>query len=98
MKYGNRWYDKNPELSELFEQIKECNKRRRDEILLDVKNIIVESDPELIDRHVMEFSLDLKRRWYDKDPISWMIINGLKYADDKLIEQIVEYYRQRFKQ
>ena len=97
MKYNKRLYDKIPELSQLFNEIRESDRQKRNEILVEIKDIIIESDPELIDKHVMEYPLDFKRRWYDKDPFTWLIINGLKYADDELTEKLVKYYRGKFK-
>ncbi len=96
MKNKNRWYDEIPELADFLEKIKEKDRTERDKVFVDIKNIIVGLDPELIDKHAMEFPLDLKRRWYDKDPISWMIINVLKYADEELIEKVIIYCKERF--
>ena len=37
-------------------------------MILDMKDIIMDYDNELIDRHVLECPMTCKRRWYDKDP------------------------------
>ncbi len=97
MKEKNRWYDEIAEISDLFELIKGKDKKERDDLLINIKNIIMESDAELIDKHVMEFPLDFRRRWYDKDPFLWLIVNALKYADDELIGKVVEYYKEKSK-
>ena len=47
-----------------------------------------EEAPDLIDKYVMDFPMGLKRRWYDKDPFSWLIINSLKYANKNLLEKV----------
>ena len=50
-------------------------------------------DNELIDRHVLEFPMTNRRRWYDKDPYSWLIINALKYANKDLITDVILYLK-----
>jgi hypothetical protein len=40
----------------------------------------------------MDFPLDInRRRWYDKDPYLWLIMNGLKYASDELLASVTKY-------
>lgn len=35
----------------------------------------------------MEFPLEiLRRRWYDKDPYVWLLFNGLRYAEIRVLE------------
>ena len=94
--YNKRWYDKYTDLSNNLERLKESNKRKREKIFMDMKNIIMEYDSELIDRHVLEFPLTHKQRWYDKDPFSWLVINTLEYADDALLSKIRRYLKGRF--
>ncbi len=91
----NRWYDKYPDLSDRIEKLKELKKRERDLIILDIKDIIMDYDNELIDRHVLEFPMTYKRRWYDKDPYSWLIINALKYANKDLITDVILYFKRK---
>ena len=50
-------------------------------------------DNELIDRHVLKFPMTYKRRWYDKNPYSWVIINALKYANKDLITDVILYLK-----
>jgi hypothetical protein len=39
-----------------------------------------------------------KRRWYDKSPFLWLVINALKYSDDDLITDIILYLKEKLKQ
>ena len=91
----NRWYDKYPDLRDCIEKLENLKKRKRDKIMLDMKDIIMDYDNKLIDRHVIEFPMTYKRRWYDKDPYSWLVINSLKYADEDLITNIITYLKKR---
>jgi len=94
-RYGNRWYDKHPELGLLLERLRILDLQDRERIIEGMKNLIVKYDEDLIDRYVLEFPLTLKRRWYDEDPISWMVINALKYVDEDLLENIIFYLREQ---
>ena len=84
----NRWYDNYPELSIYIEKLKDIDKKNRDEIFIKIKDLINENNPELIDKYVIEFPMGLKRRWYDKDPFSWLIINSLKYATKEFLDKV----------
>jgi len=35
--------------------------------------------------------MEMKRRWYDQNPYCWLIINGLKYADDIFLQKVIDY-------
>ncbi len=91
----NRWYDKYPDLAELFNKIKIKKESERNVIILDIKKIIMTHDPEIINRNVMNFPLPLKRRWYDKDPYSWTVINVLKYVEEKIINEIINFLKEK---
>lgn len=86
---ANRWYDKNPDLKTFLEKLKYSNKSTQDIVLNDIKNLIMGFDSELVDRHVMEFPLTQKRRWYDQDPYSWLAINALKYVDGIILKEVI---------
>ena len=91
--YG-RWYDKHPELKQLLEVLKGSQLPDRERIIGGMKELIMDHDPELMDRWVMEFPLTTKRRWYDQNPYSWLVINSLKYADRKLVRGVVLYLQE----
>jgi hypothetical protein len=50
-----------------------------------------------MDRWVMEFPLTTKRRWYDKNPYSWLVINSLKYSEKKLMNRVITYLNKELK-
>jgi hypothetical protein len=85
----NRWYDNNPELRAFLYQLKMSDKTNQEIIFNDIKDIIMSYDSNLVEKHVMEFPLTEKRRWYDKDPYSWLAINSLKYLDSSAIDKII---------
>jgi hypothetical protein len=66
----DRWYDKYPELGKLIERLRGVDEDEREAIFDGIKELDKDFDSELIDRHVMEFPMNLRRRWYDRDPYS----------------------------
>ena len=86
----NRWYDNNPDLKEFLYKLKTSSKENQEKIFNDIKDIIMNYDDYLVEKHVMEFPLTEKRRWYDKDPYSWLAINSLKYLDSEAIKKITD--------
>jgi hypothetical protein len=95
MENPKRWYDSIPELGPLIERLRDLEKEMRDDIFDGIKSLDSHFDSKLIDRHVMEFPLNLKRRWYDQDPYSWLVINALKYADGPLLNRVIDYLKRK---
>jgi hypothetical protein len=95
MSNKKRWYDAIPELRNLIEGLRDLSKEKRDDLLDGIKKLHPDFDSAFIDRHVMEFPMHMKRRWYDQDPYTWLVINGLKYADRPLIDKVIDYLRRR---
>ena len=95
MSKTKRWYDAVPELNVLLDRLKNLSKERRDDIFDGIKKLDNDFDSKLIDQHVLEFPMNLKRRWYDQDPTSWLMINALKYADRPLLQQVIDYLKLR---
>lgn len=93
--YKNRWYDKYPKLRKFIDELKNLEKGERETIILDMQRMIIEYDNELIDRYVHEFPMTYRRRWYDNDPDSWLVVNALKFADENLITDIILYLKER---
>jgi hypothetical protein len=89
----SRWYDKHPELKQLMDVLKVSQISEQEKIIGGMKELIMEHDPELMDRWVLEFPLTTKRRWYDKNPYSWLVINSLKYADRRLVRGVILYLK-----
>ena len=99
MKAGTdkRWYDANPVLRELLEKLKITNNPKQEKIISGIKDLIMSYDSELMDRWVLEFPLTTKRRWYDKNPYSWLVINSLKYSEKKLLRRVISYLKKELK-
>lgn len=93
-----RWYDSNPRLALLLNLLKKKDKDCRDKIINELKDIIIYYDNSLIDRNVVDFPMTEKRRWYDKDPYSWLVINSIEYADDELLPRITKHLSNRLLQ
>jgi len=92
MKRNNRWYDKHARLAKLLEGLKELPEKGRDSVIPGIMSLIKENAPNLLERYVLDFPLDIqRRRWYDKDPYLWLIFNGLQYAPKKLLEKVTEF-------
>lgn len=89
----NRWYDQYPQLSEFIEGLRSKPKVRMNKLLRGMKKIITDYDPNLINKTVLNYPLGLERRWYDKDPLSWMTINALKFADETLRNNVIAYLK-----
>lgn len=89
MEYTKRWYDQYPRLSACFETYKEIKSGPRNRIAHKILALIYKKEPEIMDKYVLEFPLDeSKRRWYDKNPYMWLIVNSLKYASPELLNEI----------
>ena len=92
--YNNRWYDKYPELQNILEKLKSLEKRERDRIMLYVKDLIIDHDKQLFDKYVFELPVSKRRRWYDKNHFSWLVVNSLKYAEEDLITDITLFLQE----
>ena len=86
---ANRWYDNNPELKTFLQLLKNTGEAEQEIIFSDIKDIIMDFDNDLVEKHVLEFPLTEKRRWYDKNPYSWLAINSLKYLDEPAIDVVI---------
>ncbi len=89
----NRWYDKHEDLAKHLEALKTLPKKRLNEILKDLITFARLLHPTLFEEHLLEYPLDMKRRrWYDDDPYLWIVVNGLRFADDEIIKKIVAFF------
>ncbi len=87
-----RWYDKEKNLGKCIDRLKHISTNRRDTLIRGILQIINKLDPNLLDDNVMKFPLDNeKRRWYDSDPELWLIVNGLKYAEQNIKDNVAAY-------
>jgi len=94
MQRDKRWYD-DCELGAFIDKLEVMPKMEKDMILIEMKNIIMDYDPEIVMNHIFEFPFQDRKRWYDMDPISWVVINILKYAQKDLINLIIAYLKNR---
>jgi hypothetical protein len=92
-----RLYDKFLDLSQYIEKLRKLKKHKREKILIDLKDLIISHDDTLFDKHVQEFPITVKKRWYDKDPFSWIVVNALKYADTDLLIKLFDYFEKSLK-
>ncbi len=51
----NRWYDKYPDLRALLEKLRDLEKRKRDKLILDIKDMIMNHDECLFDKLVFSY-------------------------------------------
>jgi hypothetical protein len=87
-----RWYDKHPKLARQIEAFKTMQPHLRDKLIADVMGLVKANNPGLLEDFILDFPLDLfRRRWYDKDPYLWLLVNGLKYADPPLLKKVMMY-------
>jgi len=89
---GNRWYDKYEKLGEYIEGMKDMETGRRDRLVRGIMEIMRRHCPDLLERFVLDFPLDISRqRWYDNDPYLWLTINGLQFAPPDILATVTLY-------
>ncbi|MBD3321862.1 MAG: hypothetical protein GF350_12270 [Chitinivibrionales bacterium] len=89
----NRWYDHYTKLGAYLDSFKTMESKFRNPLVRDVIGIIRESNPQLLDQeNAFDFPLDInRRRWYDRDPMLWLMFNSLKNADKHLREKVTHF-------
>jgi hypothetical protein len=92
--YNNRWYDKYPGLHLLLEKFKSLERRERDRIMLYVKDLIIDHDKQLFYKYVFELPVSERRRWYDKNHFSWLVVNSLEYAEEDFLTEITLFLQE----
>ncbi len=89
MIFYRRWYDHIPDFGPYIDRISELDNEDREDVILAIKDMILQYDPSLMDRYVYNFAIN--RRWYDNDPFSWLVINTLKYCDQPLKSKVTRF-------
>lgn len=88
-----RWYDKNPDLSKLFEIIRKFDDTIRHEIASDVIQILMKdfglNSDEEINRISKNYNYDCKR-WYDEDLDLFTTFEIIKSFSEEKQEQIIQ--------
>jgi hypothetical protein len=91
-----RWYDEYEKLGHYIDEMKDMETGRRDGLIRGVMGIIRKHNPDLLEKFVMDFPLNLSRlRWYDKDPYLWLTINGLQHGEPDLLETVSLYLEEQ---
>ena len=89
----NRWYDRYPDLAARLETLKREKAKQREKAAAAVLAIINDDAPGLLEKYLLEFPLDQKRRrWYDRNPYLWLMVNGLQHAGPKLLKKVSAYF------
>jgi hypothetical protein len=92
MHSSKRWYDAHEEFAVLLESLKTAKAGNRDRIVAGVLEIITTDAPILLEKYLLDFPLDQKRRrWYDQDPYLWLMVNGLEHAGVKLLQKVTAF-------
>jgi hypothetical protein len=84
-KHMRRWSDNDSELTFLIESLRFVTEENIERAMVELKDLIDAETPELINIHVEKFVL--RRRWYDDNPYTWLVLNSLKYAPSKLLHK-----------
>jgi hypothetical protein len=92
-----RWYDEYPGLKKHLEKIKHMDSHERKIVLQKIMSFINDSEyAHVINEKAMAFPLKPSvRRWYDRDPYLWLIVNGLKHTDKDFIDNIFNHLEQQ---
>ena len=88
-----RWYDKNEKLAKQLEALKKAPAETKTKIIKGLLDIIQQNaDQEIVSRFKVPIDIDLwSRRDYDDEAATWIVINNLKYVDEKILGQVAEY-------
>jgi hypothetical protein len=89
---SKRWYDAHEEFAIRLESLKTAKAGDRNRIVAGVLDIITADAPVLLEKYLLDFPLDQKRRrWYDRDPYLWLMVNGLEHAGVKLLRKVTVF-------
>jgi len=78
-----RWYDPYPALRAGLDGLAAAPPTHRREAVRQALATLESLDEGVLERHIDHFPLSARRRrWYDEDPETWLLFNGLRYAHD----------------
>lgn len=87
-----RWYDKDKRLAKQIGAFMKIHPKYRYEIVQGLLAIIKELDPDILNRFTVPSDIEeWSKRWYDDEPTFWLVINGLKFANEELLKKVMEY-------
>jgi hypothetical protein len=91
-KTRKRWYDRDKRFADALDRFMKAHPRKSVEIIRRLLDMIKESNPDILGGFTIPDDVDRwTRRWYDKDPTFWLVVNGLKHAPKKLVSSIARY-------
>lgn len=88
-----RWYDKNPELSEIFEFIRGLDENLQDKISQDILQVMMNDFNINLDDKINEVSGKYTfecKRWYDSNADFFTVFSILKTLPDGLKTEVVK--------
>lgn len=85
-----RWYDRYRKLAKHLDGLKEIDPDMRTRIVRRILSLMRTEYPNLVSADsALEFPLDFqRRRWYDKDPYLWLVMNGLSHAPEPFLQKV----------
>ncbi len=87
-----RWYDKNPKLAHQLDRLMNVHPKDELKVLEGLLALIRETDQDILIQFMIPSDIEeWDRRWYDKDPVYWLAINGLKHAGDELLDRVADF-------
>ncbi len=91
-----RWYDKDKRLAKQLDAFMKVHPKYRYTIIQGILDIIKHSDQDILNRFVVPSDIEKwSRRWYDDEPMFWLVINSLKYAKEKLLKEVASYMEEQ---
>ena len=94
---GNqRWYDKDKRLARQLDAFMKVHPRYSYTIVQGLLDLIKAAQPDILQRFTIPSDVEQWcRRWYDKDPVFWIVLNGLKYANEELLRRVASYLEEQ---
>jgi hypothetical protein len=88
-----RWYDKNEKVAKQLDALIKAPSETKLKIIKGLLDIIQENaDQEIVSRFKVPLDIDLwSRRDYDDEAATWIVINNLKYVDEKILDQVADF-------
>lgn len=87
-----RWYDKDPQLKEVFEFIQGLDKTAQDSIAQDIIQILMNEFSLDLDREINQISENYSyncKRWYDKNIDLFTSFEIIKNLPEKMKKQVI---------
>jgi len=77
-----RWYDNDATLAASLDGLASAPPAHRQQAVQRALALLESLDAGVLERHIDHFPLSAqRRRWYDRDPETWLLFNGLRHTD-----------------